>query len=294
MDTLARALADLFMVTAMLGIGLQVGAEDLRSTLAARGLLARSLLANFVLVPALGISIVAIVPMPADLATGFLLLALAPGGISALQFTSRAKGALLYAGGVTLVLAVLSIFFAPAVAELILPKSYSLSVPYARALEFLLLYLALPLVVGMVAHRLSPRAADKMAKVVTVVASLTFVVFVIYLMGRRKAAIAELGPVVVGAMLVFIVGSMLIGWFLGGPGKETRGVLATVSSMRNAALCFLVASRNFPDANVDVAVIAFSALMVPPNTLLALYLAIRNRRESKRARARAELRHAHT
>ena len=114
------------------------------------------------------------------------------------------------------------------------------------------------------------------------IATLSFVAFILHTMVLRKSAIASVGYAVVGAMLAFIVGAMAIGWALGGPDKETRKVLATASSMRNAALCLLIASRDFPGTDVDVAVVAFSALMVPPNMLFALYSAIRSRRDKRR------------
>ena len=136
MDVLAKFLTAFFLTTAMLGVGLQVGSADIRSTLAARSLLARSLVVNFALVPALGILIVRLVPMPSDTAAGFLLLALAPGGMSALQFTSRAKGALLYAGALSFILSLLSVFVSPAIAGLLLPTKSS--VPFPRLIAILL------------------------------------------------------------------------------------------------------------------------------------------------------------
>jgi BASS family bile acid:Na+ symporter len=41
--------------------------------------------------------------------------------------------------------------------------------------------------------------------------------------------------------------------------------------MRNVALALAIASRSFPGANVDVGILAFSALMLPPNVLFTIY-----------------------
>ena len=84
------------------------------------------------------------------------------------------------------------------------------------------------------------------------------------------------------AMLILILVSMLIGWVLGGPDKNDRRVLATGTSMRNAAICLLIAQKSFPDTGVDVVVIAFSAFMVPPNMLFTLYEIIKNKRSAKK------------
>jgi BASS family bile acid:Na+ symporter len=64
---------------------------------------------------------------------------------------------------------------------------------------------------------------------------------------------------------------------MGGPAKETRPVLATVTGMRHVGLCLLIALNTFPDPAVQAPLVAFSALMVPPNTLFAAYTVIRSR-----------------
>ncbi|HYA42782.1 MAG TPA: bile acid:sodium symporter [Syntrophobacteraceae bacterium] len=281
MDSWVRFLTFLFLITAMLGIGLEVTRTEIRSTLGQRSLLVRSLLANFVFVPALGLLILRIVPMPMDTAVGFLLLAVAPGGMSALQFTSRASGALFYGGALAFILSVLSVIISPAIAAEILPVEMSLSVPYGRAIGFLLLFLLLPLLLGLAVHQRFPKLAENLAKPAAIVAALSFVAFMVYLLDIRRQAMAEHKSTVVAAMFLFIVGSMVIGWVLGGPERETRRVLATASSMRNTALCYLIATRSFPGMNVDVAVIAFSALMVPPNTLFTVYSVMQSRRKGR-------------
>ena len=82
-------------------------------------------------------------------------------------------------------------------------------------------------------------------------------------------------------MLLFIVLSMAAGWYMGGPTKETRPVLATVTGMRNVALCLLIALKTFPDPAVQTPLVAFSALMVPPSMLYTLYWVIRSKRKAR-------------
>jgi BASS family bile acid:Na+ symporter len=79
-------------------------------------------------------------------------------------------------------------------------------------------------------------------------------------------------------MVLLIIGSMIIGWFLGGPQRDNRRILATGTSMRNVALCAVIAIESFPGTKVDIALVAFSALMVTPNSFLALYDNYREKR----------------
>jgi BASS family bile acid:Na+ symporter len=282
-----QLIATLFITTAMLGVGLQVGSGALRSVLEERGLFVRALVVNFVLVPALGLAIIRMVPMSDDIAKGFLLVAVAPGGVSALQFTGKAKGALLFAAALAFVLTVVSLFVSPWGASFLLGESVMSAVPYGKVLGVSLVLLLVPLLGGIAVRRKIPALAKKLAMPVVVIATLSFFVFVIVLMPERKHAIASIGRPVVFAMLAFIVVSMAIGWLMGGPDRDTRHVLATASSMRNAALCLVIANNAFPGSDVDAAVVAFSALMIPPNMLFALYSAIRSRRGHAGPRAGA-------
>ena len=50
--------------------------------------------------------------------------------------------------------------------------------------------------------------------------------------------------------------------------------------MRNAMVALLIARTSFPDSDVDLAVLAFSSLMVPPNLIFTIY-------QGRRARALA-------
>jgi BASS family bile acid:Na+ symporter len=85
------------------------------------------------------------------------------------------------------------------------------------------------------------------------------------------------------SMLIFIIISMAVGWFMGGPAKETRPLLATVTGMRHVALSLLIALNTFPNPAVQAPLLAFSALMVPPNMLLTAYMVIRSRKAAQRS-----------
>ena len=58
METMPRVLMFVFLFTSMLSIGARVRLADLRSVFAGKALLIRSLLANLVLVPIIGIGLI--------------------------------------------------------------------------------------------------------------------------------------------------------------------------------------------------------------------------------------------
>jgi BASS family bile acid:Na+ symporter len=247
--------------------------------------MARSLVANFLLIPAIGLLLATVIPMSVDVKIGFILLALAPGGLNAIQFTSKTTEGLPYAATILFILTFLSVLVSPLLAAAVIPQETPLELPYGRAIAFLLLGVLVPMLVGLAVHHLWGRIAHMLAKPVALVGTVTFVVVVVLLWEQRKQAKATVTTSELAAMLIFIVAAMVVGWALGGPGKETRRILATGSSMRNAALCLMIATNSFPDTNVDLAVIAFSALMIPMNMVFTVYSVIQGRRAMKRAGA---------
>jgi BASS family bile acid:Na+ symporter len=105
-----------------------------------------------------------------------------------------------------------------------------------------------------------------------------FLAWVILVTAEQSRAVRQLGFPTLAAMVLLIIGSMIIGWFLGGPQRENRRILATATSMRNVGLCAVIAIESFPGTKVDIGIVAFSALMVTPNSLLALYESYREKR----------------
>jgi BASS family bile acid:Na+ symporter len=283
-DLLPRILTLLFLFTAMLSLGLQTTAGDLRSLLGSKGFLVRSLVANFVAVPIVGIVLARTLPLKPEAATALLLLACTPGGISALQFTTKIKGASLFAGSSAFLLAFVAVFLSPALLALFLPGDISVVIPYGRALLFVVVFLLLPLVAGTLVRSRWERLAQKLSKPCAIMSAVLFIVVVLLIMGLRKEAMNAVGKEALLCMLLFIIISMAVGWFMGGPAKETRRVLATVTGMRHVALCLLIALNTFPDPAVQTSLVAFSALMVPPSTLLAAYMTIRSRKAERGSR----------
>jgi BASS family bile acid:Na+ symporter len=279
---LTKLSAYIFLVITMLGIGLKVTGREVLQTLRYRSLILRSLLVNIVFVPILGLIVTTIVPMPIDTEVGILLLAAAPGGLAAIQFTSKGKESLTFAASLLFILSVVAIFVTPLTAELILPIHTPMSLPYLRVIQAMIFYLLFPLLIGFAVQRLSGRVAQALSTPVTLCGTLSFIAMIILTMAMKRQAVRAIGGSGMAAMIILIIVSMVIGWVLGGPDKNNRRVLATGTSMRNAAICLLIAQKRFPDTSVDVAVVAFSALMVPPNMLFALYEIIKNKCSEKR------------
>jgi len=279
----SKVLIIVFLVSTMISIGLEVTLKEILLAASNKSLFIKALVANFILVPFLALGIARILPMPMNIETGFLLLAAAPGALFAINFTRRTDN-VPFAAGLLFALTALSLVVTPFLAQLILNIDEPVTLHYDRAIQALFLYVLLPLLAGFALNRWASPMALRLRKPVSACAGISFVVVTVITMGQKSAATKQIGIHGLLAMVLMIAASMVIGWMLGGPDRGTRRVLTVNTSMRNVALALAIASPNFPGANVDVGILAFSALMLPPNVLFTIY----HSRKTKKLVAQAQ------
>ena len=95
--------------------------------------------------------------------------------------------------------------------------------------------------------------------------TLSLVLLIVLLLATNIQNIADMfGTRGVLASILFLLASFGTGWLLGGPGPDTRGVLALGTAQRNIAAALVVGGQNFSDPKVVVmvAVVAIVGLLV--------------------------------
>jgi bile acid:Na+ symporter, BASS family len=260
----------LFVAVYMFSVPLETTRGEIIRTLSSGKLMGRSLLANFVIIPVLGFLIARLFDLPPEIKIGFLLLAMAPGGLLALQFARIAKGNRVFAVALLFVFCLLAILVTPTLVPWFFPKEGAESSPFAWLIMMLLLLIVVPAVAGRGLQILIPRHAPKLG---LWLGRLSIVIFIIaaVMAGRYKTpAIKLMGTNGIEAMVLLILGAWIVGWLLGGPAISDRKVLAISSSMRNVGVCLPIASSYFAGTEVTVPIIAFSGIMIPMNMVFAL------------------------
>jgi BASS family bile acid:Na+ symporter len=280
LDPVTKTFLFIFIIASMLAIGMQVNLKNLAEIFSEKKLLIKSFITNFIIIPLIGIIFIKVIPMKPAVEVSFILLSCAPGGLSAIQFISKAKDELAYAGGMAFLLSMLSFFISPLIIAFFLPKGINFAIPYFKAFWFIVLFLLLPMMIGMLAYDRYKNIADKLAKPMAIVGTLAFIAFIVITLEERQVAMRSLGLGVSSVMILFVLLTMVIGWLMGGPKKGTRQILASASSMRNAALALVIVTNAFPNMDYEVPVVAFSALMVLPNMIFTIIMMIWNKKQS--------------
>ncbi|HQI01375.1 MAG TPA: hypothetical protein PLA18_08895 [Deltaproteobacteria bacterium] len=267
----------LYVITAMAFIGVAVSGSEISSLLRDKRLMLKVLLANILLVPVLGLALVNILPMAEGIAAAVILLAAAPGGLNALQFTTKIKGELSFAAAVLFVLSVSSFVFTPIAAQALMKTGIHAAIPYGSIFMTAAGFVILPLAIGFSVHAYAPALGKAVARPLNLISTISFVIAILLSASVKKEALRVIGTDGLVAMLCLVIGSMVIGWLLGGPGKDEKRVLASTTSNRNAALCMIFALRGFPDESTALAILVFLLLAVPMNMIFTLYEMFRGR-----------------
>lgn len=264
-------LLNFFVTVVMFSIGLRVSGGELLNILRNRALFARTLAANCLLIPAIGFLLVHVFPLTAEARIGILLLAAIPGTPIALQFTRKAESQLAFAAAMTFVLSVVSLAMTPLAVEVIPETAQRDERPILMLVTNIALYIALPLAAGVWAAGRMPEIARRSRLPLGLLASVvfSFLMWETRLM-RSQAFSAIRGGGSVLAMFLLLLLSMLIGWLIGGPDRESRRVLATSTGMRSVIVVLYVARYCFPGTNVFMVPLVYLSLMVPTN--LAFHL----------------------
>ena len=155
-------LSYLFVVLYMFSVPLESTRGEIIGNLKDFNLMGRALLANFAIIPVLGFIIARFFDLPPDFRIGFLLLAMAPGGLLALQFARVSKGNRVFAAALLLVFCLLAILITPLFVYLFFPREGAGRLPFGWLTMMLVLLIVVPLVLGRALQKLIPEHAPKL------------------------------------------------------------------------------------------------------------------------------------
>jgi len=274
-------LSYLFALSFMLGLGLKTPHLDRLIKERDYRLMGRALLANLILIPLFGLILQRVFPMPFDVSLGFLLIAMTPGGLFGLHFAHLSRGNILYALKLALVLGLAATLMLPIMAIVLLPATVSSGLLDARIFVEMFLFVLCPLWIGHFVQGRWPTGAMRLARVIWIINPLLFAAQEILASRIKSLSLHSVGQGTVWACVLLVLASWGIGWILGGPGLNRRKVLAIDTSMRNVAICWLIAHRSFADSNIVYAILAFSGVSVPMNFLFALCTRFVNEKEAE-------------
>ncbi|HEX5415120.1 MAG TPA: bile acid:sodium symporter [Chloroflexota bacterium] len=266
---ITNLLVVLFVVATMFSLGLGLTIWQIARIASRFNLMGRALLVNIVLIPLLAYVLVRVLPTNPQLAIGVLLMAMAPGAAFGPKMVQIARAYIPLAVGLVAIVAVLIVFTLPATAALILPGE---TVIDSMALvQSMVLVEIIPLAFGLALHQWWRPVSRALRPWVTRASTVLFVLVVLATIVVSLPAFPSLLQIPsILAALGTMAGSILLGYWLGGPGVETRRALAITSLSRYAGIALFVADSSFPDPHVRAMIVAYGTIGVIVGAALAL------------------------
>ena len=235
------------IVSSMLAMGLGLTVAQIVQPLKNVRLVVLALLANFVLVPLLAYGISLVIPLEDSLKIGLLVLAASAGAPFLVLEAQGAKANLALAVGLMTLLMVVSIFYLPLVLPLLLTGVDVDGWSIAKSLIVLML---IPLILGLLVKSSSPDTAQEWQPVMNKIGGLGILILLVVGLGLNVSNVISLiGTGGFLALLLFIIGSLLIGFAIGGRDQGVRNVTGLGTAQRNVSAALVVTLGNFADTN---------------------------------------------
>jgi BASS family bile acid:Na+ symporter len=250
----------LFAVTSMASVGLSYTLGEILGPLRnVRGVVL-ALVANFLAVPVLAFLIVRVLSLPRPYGIGLLLVASAGGAPFVIVLTRIAGGTVAFASGLLVLLLVVSIGYMPLVVPRLVSDVTVSTWAIAAPLVFTML---LPLVVGLTVDAVWPRAASRVLPVLSIVSNSALVVLIVLTVVLNLRTVLGVGAEALGASVLLLAGSFVIGWVCGGFGEHLQDEMAFGTAQRNFAAAMVVATESFRDREVLVMIVVVSLVSMP-------------------------------
>ena len=262
LETLAMLSVLVFVISSMLSMGLSLSMKQIIDPLKNPRLVILALAANFVLIPLLAYAMTLVMPLNEATTIGLILLSTAAGAPFLPKLVEVAKGNLAFSVGLMVLLMVVTIIYLPLVLPLMLTGVEVNPWDIAQSLIVLML---IPLAIGLFVRARYGDAADKVQPTFAMAANIGILVLaVLGLVLNFSSMIALVGSWGILAGVIFVLVSMIVGYFLGDSEATNKSVMGLGAGQRNISAALVVAAQNF-DADVItylmvIAIIGFIVL----------------------------------
>ena len=244
---LVLALMVSIMVT-VFGFGLRATFDDLFYLVKRPGLLLRTLLSMYVIMPVAALLLVQALSLDPRVELALLCLAISPVPPLLPNKAGKVTEEGGYAIALVATMALLSIIIVP-VAVQILARVFDRDVAMSSAaVAATVVKTAIaPLVAGVLIRTIAPGFAKKIAKPLSTLGVVVLLAAVAILLVKTWSGIMALAtPPTLLAIAAFVVIGFVVGHILGGSEPDHAGVLSLASATRHPGLAMAIATANFP------------------------------------------------
>ena len=272
-----ESLLPVIVVLMMAIVGTEISKAQLTASLRMRRALFGGTLGQLLLLPVLAVLVVWLLNPPPVLAGGLLLVAVSPGGVLSNYYCSVARLNVAFSITLTTVSGFVALVAMPLLFAAVVPAALGVEafgVPVGDMTLRLLLFLLLPVAVGMTLRHFFPAAIEGGGRWLRASGLVLLALFLGLVFLEQRDAVAAMFGDAVRVTVAFTVLALVAGWLSGSflrLNRTDRAVLAIEFGVRNVGIAALLALATFQQPEFA----AFGALFVllqAPVLILALLL----------------------
>ena len=272
-NRLINRLAAITLFEMMVTIGLGVTVSDVLRVGRNWGLVARAILANYILVPAAAVGLLLLFRANPLVAAGLLVAAVCPGAPYGPPLTAMAKGNVPVSVGLMVILAGSSAVFAPLLLQLLLPLvagDSPLKISVIKMVSTLLGAQLLPLCLGLLLHYRQPTLAEKLrGPAGALSASLNILLLGIIIFAQFRV-LAEIRLVSYVGMLSLLIATIVAGALASSLASDERKGMVITTAVRNVGVSLVIVTGSFPGTTAITAATVYALFQTIAMVLVAL------------------------
>jgi bile acid:Na+ symporter, BASS family len=251
------------LAVAVFAIGLTTTPADVSYMLRAQGKLLRALLVMFVVIPAVVVALALTFRLTPAVEIALAALSVSPTPALLSKKALRASGQANYAVSLLVAASLVAIAWVPLSLE-VLERIFAIPLQM-RALPIggiVMASVLAPLGAGVLVRTVAPQFARSAAGPCAALAGIVLLLSVVaVLFVMLRPILSLIGNGTLAAIAGFAVVGLAVGHLLGGPGLETRKVLALYAISRHPGIAMAIIQANFPGQPVILAAILLAVVV---------------------------------
>ena len=274
LDRLINLLVTITLIEMMVLIGLRVTFAELIEIGRSFRLVTRAAVANYLLVPTLAVVLLILFEADPMVAAGFLVLAACPGAPFGPPFAGIARANVPEAVGLMVILAGSSAMLSPLLLTALLPwlaGGAAARIDLVGMVGALLITQLLPLLLGLLLRHRWPQFAERLISPLELASKILNLSMAALILASQFQMLTDIRVRGFAGMLMLLAGSLVIGWLVGGPGRDSRRTMALTTSLRNVGVGLVIVTGNFAGTPAVAAALAYGILEVFGSLLVALW-----------------------
>ena len=285
-DVLTAIILPLSLFFIMFGMGLSLKPVDFKRIFKNPKAVSIGFLAQLLLLPLLAFTIAILLKLPAEIAVGLMIIALAPGGATSNMFSYLAKGDVALSISLTALVSIITPFSIPIIAAFsisyFMGASTSFELPILKTIVQLLVITIVPVCLGMIFASFWPKLARIIEHKLKWLAIIFMFLIITLIIIKNRDNMLHFFYQAGNATLMLNVLALFIGFQLAKLANLSAKQAITISfevGIQNGTLALVVAGTLIGNATMMIPAVTYGLLMFITGGIFSFWLKRKNQQQ---------------